>query len=49
MKLHHAAFDDVGELLWKYHSPEQLVRAMRMALVGMSSVRLPAASSVVAC
>ncbi|KAM5544012.1 hypothetical protein V8D89_002629 [Ganoderma adspersum] len=33
MELHRVTFDDVGKPLWKYKSPEQLVRAMRMALV----------------
>ena len=40
MQLRRAAVDDVGKLLWKYHSPEQLVRAMRTALVGMSESSL---------
>ncbi|KAM5537554.1 hypothetical protein V8D89_008767 [Ganoderma adspersum] len=33
MQLHRVVFDDVGKPLWKYQSPEQLVRAMSMALV----------------
>ena len=46
MKLHHVAFDDVAELLWKYHSPEQLVRTMHIALVGMSFEFTHAASRI---
>ncbi|PIL26925.1 hypothetical protein GSI_10063 [Ganoderma sinense ZZ0214-1] len=34
MQLHRVIFTDLGKPLWKYQSPEELVRAMRMALVG---------------
>lgn len=37
MQLYRMVFEDIGKPLWRYHSPEELVRAMRMALVGTSS------------